>query len=59
MFGHYAGFILASYGIVAATIALLIIWVIRDGRIQAKTMTELEARGIHRRSERSNSPAAH
>lgn len=52
MFGNYAGFIIASYGIVIATIALLVFWVIFDGRAQAKTLAELEARGIRRRSAR-------
>ena len=57
MFGNYAGFILASYGIVAATILLLIVWVVTDGRAQAKTLAELESRGIHRRSARAKSPS--
>lgn len=51
MFGNYAGFILASYGITIAVILLLILWVITDGRVQAKAMAELEARGIRRRSQ--------
>ena len=52
MFGNYGGFIIASYGAVFATIAVLILWVIVDGRTQAKALAELEARGIKRRSAR-------
>ena len=53
MFGNYAGFILASYGVVTAVILMLILWVTVDGRAQAKTLAELEARGIRRRSQRN------
>ena len=52
MFGNYAGFILASYGICTAVITFLVLWVILDGRTQAKAISELEARGVHRRSAR-------
>nr|WP_321442853.1 heme exporter protein CcmD [uncultured Cohaesibacter sp.] len=58
MFGNYAGFIIASYGVTLATIALLILWVIIDGRTQAKALAELEARGIKRRSARRASPSS-
>lgn len=51
MFGNYAGFILASYGITIAVVLLLILWVVTDGRAQAKALIELEARGIRRRSQ--------
>ena len=56
MFGHYAGFILASYGATLATILVLILWVVLDGRAQNKALAELEARGIHRRSAHTNTP---
>lgn len=52
MFGNYTGFILSSYGIVAATILVLILWVVIDGRNQARMLAELESRGITRRSAR-------
>lgn len=58
MFGNYAGFILASYGVTFATIALLILWVIVDGRSQSKALAELEARGIKRRSARRTAPSS-
>ncbi|WP_319567609.1 heme exporter protein CcmD [Cohaesibacter marisflavi] len=53
MFGNYAGFILASYGVTAATILVLILWVLLDGRKQTKILAQLHERGIHRRSERT------
>ena len=56
MFGNYTGFILSSYGIVAATILILILWVVMDGRHQARTLAELEARGIRRRSDSRKEP---
>ena len=51
MFGNYGGFILASYGVTLLIVLLLILWVVIDGRAQARALAELEARGIHRRSE--------
>ena len=57
MFGNYTGFILASYGVSIATILMLVLWVVMDGRIQARKLAELEARGIHRRSDRKKNPS--
>nr|WP_321455281.1 heme exporter protein CcmD [uncultured Cohaesibacter sp.] len=57
MFGNYAGFILASYGVTAATILLLILWVVLDGRKQTRILDQLHERGIRRRSERSKATA--
>lgn len=53
MFGNYAGFIIASYGVTAATILVLILWVMLDGHKQSKILAQLHERGIHRRSERA------
>lgn len=58
MFGNYSGFILTSYGITIFMVALLILWVIVDGRNQAKALADLEARGIRRRSARTKSQSA-
>lgn len=55
MFGNYSGFILTSYGITVFVVGLLILWVITDGRAQAKALADLEARGIRRRSARGKS----
>jgi heme exporter protein D len=39
-----------AYGLTALVMAALIVWVILDGRRHAKTLADLEARGIRRRS---------
>jgi heme exporter protein D len=49
--GNHAGFILASYGLAIVVIGALFGWVILDGRAQARRLAELEARGVHRRSQ--------
>jgi heme exporter protein D len=51
MLGPHAGFIFASYGIVVAVIAGLVLWVTLDGRGRRRELADLEARGIRRRSE--------
>jgi heme exporter protein D len=53
MFGRYAPFILTSYGIVAAVILFLIVWIVMDYRRQQQRLRELEASGVSRRSGRS------
>jgi heme exporter protein D len=53
MFGRYAPFILSSYGIVAAVVLFLIIWIAMDYRRQQQRLRELEASGVSRRSGRS------
>lgn len=59
MLGQYTGFILASYGTCALVLGLLTAWVILDGRKQARLLTDMEARGISRRSARRRAkPAA-
>lgn len=49
-FGAHTPFIVASYAIVALVVAGLIAWVVIDGRTQARKLSELEARGVRRRS---------
>jgi heme exporter protein D len=49
-FGPHAGFIWASYAIVAVVLSLLVAWLVIDGRRQQRLLDELEARGIRRRS---------
>lgn len=58
MLGPYTGFIAASYGIVLLTVLALILWIILDGKAQAKALAELEARGITRRSARKTQPSS-
>jgi heme exporter protein D len=48
--GPHAGFIWASYLIVAAVLALLVAWLVIDGRRLQRLLDELEARGVRRRS---------
>ena len=55
-FGPHAGFIWASYAIVATTLSLLVAWLVLDGRRQKHLVDELEARGIRRRSRRNGAP---
>ncbi len=49
--GNHAGFILASYGLAVLVVASLVAWVIVDGRTQRRRLADLEARGVHRRSQ--------
>lgn len=51
--GPYASFIATSYGLVAAVVVLLIVWIALDYRQQTARLRELEASGIVRRSGRS------
>jgi heme exporter protein D len=48
--GAHAGFIWASYAAVIAVVGGLIVWLIVDGRRQARALADLEARGVKRRS---------
>jgi heme exporter protein D len=48
--GSHAGFIIASYLVVAVVIALLVGWVTADYFTQKRALAELDRRGITRRS---------
>ncbi len=48
--GPHALYIVSSYLGVTLVVALLIIWVRHGARKQHARLSELEARGIHRRS---------
>jgi len=50
--GPYASFIVASYGLVAAVVLILIGWIAIDYRRQKQRLRELEASGAVRRSGR-------
>jgi heme exporter protein D len=50
--GPYATFIVASYAIVGAVVAALIVWIALDYRTQQARLRELEAGGAKRRSGR-------
>ena len=51
--GPYASFILTSYGLVAAVVLILIVWIALDYRRQQARLRELEASGVVRRSGRT------
>lgn len=48
--GKHAVFIWSSYAIVTLVLAVLVSWLIVDGRRLKQRLAELEARGITRRS---------
>ncbi|HET7888040.1 MAG TPA: heme exporter protein CcmD [Bradyrhizobium sp.] len=50
--GPYASFIAASYLVVLVVVMLLIAWIVIDYRTQKRRLTELESKGITRRSQR-------
>ena len=51
--GPYASFIVISYALVAAVVAILIVWIAIDYRQQKARLRDLEASGVVRRSGRS------
>ena len=51
--GPHAAFIWASYAVVAVVLVVLIEWLLFDGRRQQRLIAELEARGVRRRSNRT------
>ena len=50
--GPHAAYIWASYTVVAVVLAVLIGWLVVDGRRQQRLLDELESRGVRRRSSR-------
>ncbi|MCC6949443.1 MAG: heme exporter protein CcmD [Bradyrhizobiaceae bacterium] len=50
--GQHAGFIVAAYVAALIVLALLVVWVIVDHRMQRQAIAKLEAQGITRRSAR-------
>lgn len=52
--GPHAAYIWASYTVVAVVLAVLIGWLVFDGRRQRRLIDELESRGVRRRSSRDN-----
>jgi heme exporter protein D len=50
--GPYTSFIVTSYVLVAAVVAILIVWIAIDYRHQKARLRELDASGIVRRSGR-------
>jgi heme exporter protein D len=56
--GPHAGFIVISYAAAIAIVAALIVWVVVDRRRLTRTVNELEAKGITRRSDRTREDTA-
>ena len=51
--GPHAAFIVTAYGLAALVIGVLIVWIWLDYRAQKRSLQELEARGVTRRSDRA------
>jgi heme exporter protein D len=51
--GAHGGFVVAAYATAALVIALLVIWVIADHRVQRRAISAMEAQGVTRRSARA------
>jgi heme exporter protein D len=49
--GPHWGFIVAAYGVTAATILGLAMWILVDGKSLRRQLTDLEAKGVRRRSQ--------
>ncbi|MBL4786135.1 MAG: heme exporter protein CcmD [Cohaesibacteraceae bacterium] len=50
----HAGYIIASYLSVGLLVFGMIGWIILDGRRQNRILSDLERRGIHRRSRKNS-----
>jgi heme exporter protein D len=50
--GPHAAFIVGAYAVAVAIIAAMIAWVLIDHRRQLRILSELEAHGVTRRSDR-------
>ena len=56
--GPHADFIIASYALVALVMAALIGWIVADYAAQRRILTELEKRGVTRRSRGASGDAS-
>ena len=52
--GPHAAFIVSAYAVAILIVAAMIAWVFLDHRRQARTLSEFEARGVTRRSDRTS-----
>jgi heme exporter protein D len=55
--GPHATFIIASYAASAFILALLIGWIVTENRALKRTLAELDARGVTRRSDERKAAA--
>jgi heme exporter protein D len=51
--GPHAAFIVSAYGFAALIVTAMIAWIVVDHRRQTRSLADLEARGVTRRSERT------
>jgi heme exporter protein D len=51
--GPHAAFIVIAYGFATLMVAAMAAWIVVDYRRQTRSLAELEARGMTRRSERT------
>ncbi len=56
--GPHANFIIAAYAVAAAVVAALAIWIVADHHEQLRTLKDLEAKGMKRRSGTSEREAS-
>jgi heme exporter protein D len=50
--GPHAAFIVIAYGLATLIVAAMVGWIVIDYRRQTRSLAELEARGLTRRSDR-------
>jgi heme exporter protein D len=50
MLGEHASFILAAYAGSALVLGVLVAWIMLDGRAVRRSLDEMDARGVRRRS---------
>ena len=51
--GPHAAFIVIAYGVATLIVAAMVGWIVVDYRRQTRSLAELEAHGLTRRSDRS------
>ena len=52
--GPHAAFIVSAYAVAILIVAAMIAWIFLDHRRQMRTLSDLEARGVTRRSDRTS-----
>jgi heme exporter protein D len=51
--GPHSAFIVIAYGLATLIVGAMIVWVVADHRRQLRSLADLEARGVTRRSEQT------
>lgn len=55
--GPHASFIVIAYAMAAFVVAALIVWILLDERALKRNLSDLEMRGVTRRSDRASGKA--